>query len=63
MSTLIVGCGYLGERVGKCLVDRGERVFGTVRSAVRAGQLDHLGIEPIIADVVQPESLDVTAIG
>ena len=58
MSTLIVGCGYLGERVGKCLVERGERVFGTVRSAARAGQLDHLGIEPLIADVVQPESLD-----
>jgi nucleoside-diphosphate-sugar epimerase len=58
VSTLIVGCGYLGERVGKRLVERGERVFGTVRSAARAGQLDHLGIEPLIADVVQPESLD-----
>jgi nucleoside-diphosphate-sugar epimerase len=53
-----MGCGYLGERVGQCLVERGERVFGTVRSAVRAGQLDHLGIEPLIADVVQPESLN-----
>jgi nucleoside-diphosphate-sugar epimerase len=58
VSILIVGCGYLGERVGKCVVERGERVFGTVRSAVRAGQLDHLGIEPLIADVNQPESLD-----
>ncbi len=58
MSTLIVGCGYLGERVGKCLVERGERVFGTVRTAVRAGQLDHLGIEPLIADVFQPESFN-----
>jgi nucleoside-diphosphate-sugar epimerase len=58
VSTLIVGCGYLGERVGKCLVERGERVFGTVRSAGRAGKLVHLGIEPLIADVVRPESLD-----
>jgi hypothetical protein len=53
-----VGCGYLDERVGKCLVERGDKVFGTVRSAVRAGQLDHLGIEPLIAEVIQPESLD-----
>jgi nucleoside-diphosphate-sugar epimerase len=58
VSTVIVGCGYLGERVGKCLVERGERVLGTVRSAARAGKLDHLGIEPLIADVVQPESID-----
>jgi nucleoside-diphosphate-sugar epimerase len=53
-----VGCGFLGERVGRCLVEHGEKVFGTVRSGVRAGQLDHLRIEPLIADVVQPESLD-----
>jgi nucleoside-diphosphate-sugar epimerase len=58
VSTLIVGCGYLGERVGKCLLERGETVFGTVRSAGRAAMLDQLGIDPIVADVLQPESLD-----
>jgi nucleoside-diphosphate-sugar epimerase len=58
VSTLIVGCGYLGERVGRYLVERGERVIGTVRSAARAGKVSHLGIQPLIADVAQPETLD-----
>jgi nucleoside-diphosphate-sugar epimerase len=57
VSTLIVGCGYLGERVGRTLVLRGERVYGTVRSAGRAAEIATLGIEPVIADVVRPESL------
>ena len=57
MSTLIVGCGYLGRRVGRVLADRGERVFGTTRSASKAGELSALGIEPVIADVLDPGSL------
>lgn len=57
MSTLIVGCGYLGQRVGTILAGRGEHVFGTVRSAARAGILASIGIEPVIADVLEPQSL------
>ncbi len=55
--TLIVGCGYLGQRVGKTLADRGETVFGTVRSPARAEQLRVAGIEPIIANVLATDSL------
>jgi nucleoside-diphosphate-sugar epimerase len=58
MTTLIVGCGYLGRRVGIRLVQRGERVFGTTRSAERASTLAELGIEPILVDVLDPGSLD-----
>ncbi len=58
MSTLIVGCGYLGTRMGIELVRRGEQVLGTVRSRPRAAELDRLGIEPIVADVLNPETLD-----
>ena len=36
MTTLIIGCGYLGQRLGALLRQRGERVFGTVRSPRRA---------------------------
>jgi len=57
MSTLIVGCGYLGERVGKRLVDGGESVWGVVRSAARADALAGQGIEPIQADVLEPATL------
>ena len=38
-DTLIVGCGYLGLRVGRLLAERGDRVFGTTRSRGRAAEL------------------------
>jgi len=57
VSTLIVGCGYLGERVGTWLARRAEVVHGTVRSPRRAEELTRLGITPAIADVLHPESL------
>lgn len=58
MSTLIVGCGYLGARVGAALLRRGEQVFGTVRSSQRAKETARLGIEPVIADVLKPQTLE-----
>src|SRR3954467_9406366 len=58
MSTLIVGCGYLGRRIGRKLDESGENVFGTVRSEARADRLKGGGIEPILADVTIPDSLD-----
>jgi nucleoside-diphosphate-sugar epimerase len=57
-STLIVGCGYLGTRVASLLVGRGERVLGTVRSLERGDLLRSLGIEPLLADVRQPGTLE-----
>jgi nucleoside-diphosphate-sugar epimerase len=58
VTTLIVGCGYLGQRLGARLVRDGGRVFGTVRSPGRAGEIAGLGIEPVIADVLRPETID-----
>jgi nucleoside-diphosphate-sugar epimerase len=57
MTTLIVGCGYLGRRVGRRLARRGERVWGTTRTASRTAELAAEGIEPVIVDVVRPETL------
>jgi nucleoside-diphosphate-sugar epimerase len=57
VTTLIIGCGYLGERLGSLLRHRGERVFGTVRSQARAAEIEGRGIEPVIADVLGPDSL------
>jgi nucleoside-diphosphate-sugar epimerase len=57
VTTLIIGCGYLGERVGLLLSQKGEAVFGTVRSQERAQAIARLGIEPVIADVLKPDLL------
>jgi nucleoside-diphosphate-sugar epimerase len=57
VSTLIMGCGYLGQRVATCLRAQGEHVFGTVRSQTRALEIAAVGIEPVIADVLEPGSL------
>lgn len=48
---LIVGCGYLGERVARRWLDRGDRVVAVTRSPARAEALAAAGIEPLILDV------------
>jgi nucleoside-diphosphate-sugar epimerase len=57
VTTLIIGCGYLGQRVGAILSRGGEHVLGTVRSEARAAQIASLGIGPVVADVLSPHSL------
>jgi nucleoside-diphosphate-sugar epimerase len=57
MTTLLIGCGFLGTRVGVLLAKRGERVVGTVRSAARAAEIASFGIEPVVADVLNPQTL------
>ena len=56
MSCLIVGCGYLGRRIGAILLKRGEAVYATTRTAERGRELKPLGIIPLIADVLKPDS-------
>ncbi|MDR3621811.1 MAG: SDR family oxidoreductase [Paludisphaera borealis] len=57
MTTLIIGCGYLGRRVAARLVDRDEEVFGTCRSASTASELASIGVNPVLADVLDADSL------
>jgi nucleoside-diphosphate-sugar epimerase len=57
VTTLIIGCGYLGQRLGARLARDGGRVYGTVRSAGRAAEIAGIGIEPVIVDVLRPETL------
>lgn len=54
MTTLIVGCGYLGTRVARLLRSQGEAVIGTTRSPARLGELEALGIAPRQADLLDP---------
>ena len=48
---MVVGCGYLGERVARRWLEAGSRVVGITRRAARGAELDALGIEPAIVDV------------
>jgi nucleoside-diphosphate-sugar epimerase len=53
MSTLILGCGYLGRRVAALWRAQGRRVFAVSRTAM------HLpgDVEPIVCDIVRPDTL------
>jgi nucleoside-diphosphate-sugar epimerase len=50
-TRLVVGCGYLGERVARAWLARGDRVLAVTRRNARAAELARLGIEPLVGDV------------
>lgn len=55
MSVLIIGCGYLGLRAAKAWGSAGRKVYALTRG--RAGLLRSHGFEPMVGDVLDPESL------
>jgi len=55
-TALIVGCGYLGTRLARRLLDRGVTVFGTTRTERRAPELAKLGVQPLLVSVTEPLS-------
>lgn len=55
-SRLVVGCGYLGERVARRWVAGGDRVLGVTRSPARAAALAAHGIEPVVVDVTSTDT-------
>jgi nucleoside-diphosphate-sugar epimerase len=57
MTKLIIGCGYLGERVARKWREAGHSVAVVTRSDGRADVLRQQGYEAIVADVTRPESL------
>lgn len=58
MSTrVIVGCGYLGSRVAELWRQAGDSVFTVTRSPERAVELANRGFQPVVADVLVPDSL------
>ena len=52
---LIIGCGYLGRRVAARWLRAGRRVAALTRG--NSSSLASIGIEPIVGDVLHPESL------
>lgn len=57
MHKLIIGCGYLGERVAAAWTACGDDVSVLTRSSARAERLAASGLSPVIGDVLEPESL------
>lgn len=61
MNQLIIGCGYLGARVGKAWLAQGHQVTVLTRRAERAAALAAEGFAPLVGDVARPDSLDQIA--
>jgi nucleoside-diphosphate-sugar epimerase len=57
MRTLVIGCGYLGRRVAALWLREGMQVSALTRSPANAAALAEQGIEPIVGDVLLPETL------
>jgi nucleoside-diphosphate-sugar epimerase len=53
-TRLVVGCGYLGERVARAWRAAGARVLTVTRRESRARELAAAGFEPVMADVTDP---------
>lgn len=61
MKKLVVGCGYLGQRVAAAWRNQGNDVYVLTRSKQRAESLRQLGYLPIVGDITQQNSLDALA--
>jgi nucleoside-diphosphate-sugar epimerase len=57
MKRLIFGCGYLGFPVAQRWLDCGDEVFAVTRSRERAEDFSKAGLNPLIADITEPNSL------
>lgn len=57
MRKLVVGCGYLGERVAREWLRQGNEVWVLTRSILNAQRFSGLGLKPVVGDVLDPVSL------
>jgi nucleoside-diphosphate-sugar epimerase len=57
MAKLVIGCGYLGERVARLWKSRGHQVHVTTRSSTKAEWWAAQGYVPHVVDVMDPASL------
>lgn len=57
MRKLVIGCGYLGERVAQRWLNSGHETWALTRSEFHAARLADTGISPVIGDVLDPDSL------
>ena len=55
MNILILGCGYVGMKVGQSLANAGHQVWGLRRSPHEKLGMERIGIHPLIGDLAHPE--------
>lgn len=55
---VVVGCGYVGLELGRRLRSNGHRVAGVRRSDAGLDAVSDAGLEPVRADVTDPETLE-----
>jgi nucleoside-diphosphate-sugar epimerase len=58
MRVGILGCGYVGCELGSRLIESGHDVWGVRRSAEGLETVAEAGIEPIEADITDPDALE-----
>ena len=56
-TRLIFGCGYLGSRAAALWREEGDTVYAVTRSADRVAEFTRQGWRPLVADVLDPQSL------
>jgi nucleoside-diphosphate-sugar epimerase len=59
MTTLIVGCGYLGRRIAGKLLASGESVLGTTRNGAWAASLARIDVVPVVLDVLNLANVEI----
>src|SRR5262245_19710432 len=59
VDALIIGCGYLGQRVARLWRGQGKSVAATTRKAQPPSAFSELGLQPIVGDGLKPESLSM----
>ena len=57
MSKLVFGCGFLGARVARLWCAADETVHVVTRSAERAQEFAAQGLQPVVANILDPQSL------
>ncbi len=53
----VVGAGYTGARIARFFAEKKQKVFALTRSPEKAEILKSQGIQPVLADLTRPESL------
>jgi len=62
-NTFIIGCGYIGKRVAKLAMLKGNKVTALVRSESSAKELENLGIDIFTGDLDHRETLPHLPLG
>ncbi len=57
MIRLVFGCGFLGLPTAKGWSSAGNKTYGLTRSSNRFSELESNGLQPLLGDIVDPDSL------